>query len=282
MVSRSRQWMRRTCVAVGVLALGGAFALRVRATTRGAPLLLRQEVSPLRVLTWNVGKIYLGKQVDSRAADQDLWRIAEVIRQTQPRLIALQELRDGDQLQRLITQLGPGWVGHISEREINDRRAAVIVRAEEGISFSQVVTSTGRSIAIARLPCGARQLSFASVHLDAFSPVLRRTQAEEILDWASRTGDRDIILAGDFNFDADFLTSHEPENTDLGVYHLLTAHFEDAGHGGGGTTIYDRRLDYQFFRGRLRPRSVHVVSDKTANLMDHLPVLVDFELAPSL
>jgi endonuclease/exonuclease/phosphatase family metal-dependent hydrolase len=274
--------MRRVCVSVGVLALGGAFALRVRATTRGAPLLLRQEVSPLRVLTWNVGKIYLGKQVDSRAADQDLWRIAEVIQQTQPRLVALQELRDGAQLDRLLAHLGDGWVGHMSEHEINDRRAAVIVREEPGVTFSQVVTSTGRSIAIARLPCGARQLSFASVHLDAFSPVLRRTQAEEILDWASRSADRDIILAGDFNFDADFLTSHEPENADLGVYHLLIAHFEDAGHGGGTTTIYDRRLDYQFFRGRLRPRSVRIVSDKAANLMDHLPVLVDFELAPSL
>src|SRR5215470_3463952 len=94
MVSRARQWMRRACVSIGVLALGGAFALRVRATTRGAPLLLTQEVSPLRVLTWNVGKIYLGKQVDSRAADQDLARIAEVVRQANPRVVALQELRD--------------------------------------------------------------------------------------------------------------------------------------------------------------------------------------------
>src|SRR5215831_8531235 len=279
MVSRarhlSRQWMRRVCVVIGTLALGGAFALRVRATTRGAPLLLTQEVSPLRVLTWNVGKIYLGKQVDSRAADQDLARISEVIRGSQARVVALQELRDAAQLDRLLHELGPGWVGHMSDREINDRRVAVIVRDEPGVSFSEVVTSTGRAIAVARLPCGARQLSFASVHLDAFSPHMRRTQAEELLDWASRSPDRDVILAGDFNFDADFLAMHEPENTDLGIYHLLTAHFEDAAHNGRGTTIVDRRLDYQFFRGRLRPRSVEVLADKSTNLMDHLPVLVD-------
>jgi endonuclease/exonuclease/phosphatase family metal-dependent hydrolase len=282
MLLAHRRTLRRVCIGVGVLALAGAFALRVRATTRGAPLLLTQEVSPLRVLTWNVGKIYLGKQVDSRAADQDLARIATVIRRAKPRLCALQELRDDAQLARLLGELGPGWAGHMSDREINDRRAAVVVREEPGVTFSQIVTSTGRAVAVARLPCGARQLSFASVHLDAFSPRLRRTQAEELLDWASRTADRDVILAGDFNFDADFLAMHEPENTDLGVYHLLTAHFEDAGHGGPGTTIYDRRLDYQFFRGRLRSRSIHVVDGESANLMDHLPVLVDFELAPSL
>jgi endonuclease/exonuclease/phosphatase family metal-dependent hydrolase len=269
-------------VYVGVLALGGAFAIRVRATTRGAPLLLTQEVSPLRVLTWNVGKIYLGKQVDSRAADQDLARIANVIRQAHPRVVALQELRDAAQLSRLLIELGPGWVAHMSDREVNDRRVAVVVRDEPGVSFSDVVTSTGRAIAIARLPCGARQLSFASVHLDAFSTGMRRTQAEEILDWAGRLLDRDVILAGDFNFDADFLALHEPENTDLGIYHLLTAHFEDAAHNGRGTTIVDRRLDYQFFRGRLRPRAVDVLVGKSTSLMDHLPVLVDFELGPSL
>src|SRR5262245_18901626 len=128
MVSRARTWMRRVCVSVGVLALGGAFALRVRASSRGAPLLLTQEVSPLRVLTWNVGKIYLGRQVDSRAADQDLRRIADVIRQENPQLVALQELRDESQLERLLRELGPGWTGHTSNHEVNDRRAAVIVR----------------------------------------------------------------------------------------------------------------------------------------------------------
>src|SRR5215510_552364 len=134
MVSRARAWMRRVCVGVGVLALGGAFALRVRASSRGAPLLLTQEVSPLRVLTWNVGKIYLGKQVDSRAADQDLARIADVIRGSHARVVALQELRDAAQLNRLLRELGPGWVGHMSDREINDRRVAVIVRDEPGVS----------------------------------------------------------------------------------------------------------------------------------------------------
>src|SRR5262245_60066474 len=98
MLSRARRVLRRLCVAVGALSLGGAFALRVRARTAGGPLLLPEEVSPLRVLSWNIGKIYLGQRRDSRAADEDLARIAEIIRAARPELVALQELRDGAQL----------------------------------------------------------------------------------------------------------------------------------------------------------------------------------------
>src|SRR5262245_41487423 len=100
-----RRRLRRLCLAIGVLALGAAFALRVRAHTSGGPLLLPQEVSPLRVLTWNVGKIYLGNHGDSRPADADLARIADVIREVSPDLVALQELRDGAQLERLLGHL---------------------------------------------------------------------------------------------------------------------------------------------------------------------------------
>jgi endonuclease/exonuclease/phosphatase family metal-dependent hydrolase len=278
-----RQRLRRLSFALGLLALVAAFALRVRAArSTGAPLLLSQEVSPLRVLTWNVGKIYLGHHNESRPDDDDLVRIAAVIREVKPDLVALQELRDRRQLERLVGLLGEPWAGHVSDEEVNDRRAAVLLRKHPGYAFSQLVTSTGRAVAIARVEIGARPLTFISVHLDAFDARQRCAQAEEIVDWAGRAGDRDMILAGDFNFDADFLASHEPLHSDLAAYHTITAHFEDTWRGGRGTTIVDRRLDYVFSRGRLRHGNVRVLDDKAGGLMDHVPVVADFDLAPAL
>jgi endonuclease/exonuclease/phosphatase family metal-dependent hydrolase len=272
--------LRRICVAIGLAALAGAFALRVRARSTGGPLLLPHEVSPVRVLTWNVGKIYLGTHGDSRPADADLKHIAAVIRETGPDLVALQEMRDRAQLDLLLAHLRGAYVGYVPDEEINDRRTAVLAKNRPDVAFAQIVTSTGRAAAVARVTLGNRQLSFVSVHLDAFNPRLRATQAEEIVDWTGRNDDRELILAGDFNFDADFLTNHEPLHSDAEIYRLLTAHFEDAASGGRGTTIVDRRLDYLFSRGRLRRRLVQVMDHKVGAMMDHVPVLVDYDLAP--
>src|SRR5207247_1325361 len=109
-------------------------------------------------------------------------------------------------------------LGDVPEREVNDRLAAVLVRRRSEVTFSEVVTSTGRAVAVARLPLGNQHLVFGAVHLDAFDPELRRAQVEEIVDWAGRTPDREMILAGDFNFDADFLLMHQPDHTDVGIY----------------------------------------------------------------
>lgn len=296
--SALRHALRRLCLGMGILAFGAAFALRVRARTSGGePLLpLRQEAAPLRVLTWNVGKIYLGGQHDSRAADADLARIANVIREVSPDLVALQELRDRAQLDRLMAELGDDYVGHVPEEEVHDRRAAALARvhrrgvragveaptADGEPQFSQIVTSTGRAAAVARVTIGAHRVTFVSVHLDAFDSQLRRIQAEEIVDWSRRAEDRDIILAGDFNFDADFLQAAEPDHPDVGIYRLLTASFQDAASGGPSTTIVDRRLDYLFTRGRLRRRQVRVLDGRTAHFMDHEPVVVDLECLPAL
>jgi endonuclease/exonuclease/phosphatase family metal-dependent hydrolase len=90
------------------------------------------------------------------------------------------------------------------------------------------------------------------------------------------------VLAGDFNFDYDFLAATEPDHPDVQSYRLLTTHFHDAAGGGSATTIVDRRLDYLFVRGRLHYRGVRVLEGKSTRLMDHEPVLGELELEPSL
>jgi endonuclease/exonuclease/phosphatase family metal-dependent hydrolase len=275
--------VRRTCLAVGFAAVAALVAVRLHAHGAGEPFLQPAgPAPPLRVLTWNVGQIYLGTQRDSRAADSDLAHVAQVITSYLPDLVALQELRGNAQLQRLLSDLHGEYTGFVPDEEINDRRAATLVRVRPGVSFAQLVTSTGRALALARLPVGARRLTFVSVHLDAFDPKLRQAQAEELVDWAARASDREIIIAGDFNFDADFLAASEPEHPDVSAYRLLASHFQDAARGGRATTIVDRRLDYLFTRGKLTARRVDVLRGMVTRFMDHAPVLAEFELAPVL
>jgi endonuclease/exonuclease/phosphatase family metal-dependent hydrolase len=276
--------LRRTSVAVGTLALVLLGLLQLARRSAGQPFLpSRNEARPLRVLTWNVGKIYLGDKHDSRAADHDLARIAAVVREVDPDVVALQELRDRGQLDRLLALLDGKYAGHVPDREIHDRLVAALVRQRAQASFSDLVTSTGRAVVVARLLLADnRPVNFVALHLDAFDPQLRCTQAEEILDWASRTSEPEIILAGDFNFDADFLALSEPEHPDARVYRLLTARFHDAAAGGAATTIVDRRLDYLFTRGGLRVRNVRVLDGRTGHLMDHAPVVGEFDLTGQL
>jgi endonuclease/exonuclease/phosphatase family metal-dependent hydrolase len=272
---------RRLCVVVGLAALAAAGLVRARAHTRTPPLVpMTAEDPPLRVLSWNVGRIYLGRGNDSRADDADLARIAAVVREVDPDLVGLQELRERGQVDRLLALLRGDYIGYTADEEINDRRVAMLVRQRPGIEFSQIVTSSGRAAVVARLYGKPRSLTFVAVHLDAFDPAVRRSQAEEIVDWAARSTDRDLIVAGDFNFDADFLLASEPAHPDVGIYRLLTAHFEDVAGGGKATTIVDRRLDYMFARGRLRRRSVRVLEGKASRLMDHAPLVVEFEIRP--
>jgi endonuclease/exonuclease/phosphatase family metal-dependent hydrolase len=203
-----------------------------------------------------------------------------VVREVDPDLVGLQELRGRGQLDRLLGLLRGAYLGFAPDEERNDRRVAMLVRQRPGVSFSQLVTSTGRALAVARLAGRPRGMTFVTVHLDAFDPLARRVQAEELVDFAARVEDRDLIVAGDFNFDADFLVATEPDHPDVGVYRLLTAHFEDLGRGGRATTIVDRRLDYLFVRGRLRRRSIRVLEGKTSRWMDHAPVVAELEIRP--
>ncbi|HEY3357770.1 MAG TPA: endonuclease/exonuclease/phosphatase family protein [Polyangia bacterium] len=283
---------RRIAAVIGLCALAGlALAQRVRPHRAVAPA-GRAELYRLGIFTWNIGKLYLPfdqRAADSRASDDDLAHIAGVVRETQPDVIALQELKDKDQLDRLLGLLGGEYQGHVPESEINDRRVAILARrpvpAAAGtpdLSFRTVTTSTGRSAEAVSVPLdgrGARALVI-SIHLDAFSHDERRIQAEEIVDWANRQPEPEIFLCGDFNFDYDFLAGHGAEqHSDISLYRFLTRSFEDLGRGAGGTTILARRLDYIFARtSGVQSREVHILGGKRVNLMDHEPVLGRFEI----
>ncbi|MBI5480678.1 MAG: endonuclease/exonuclease/phosphatase family protein [Deltaproteobacteria bacterium] len=288
--------MRRVSLALGLLALGALLPVQLVHRRGPAAAALRHDTYRLRILTWNVGKIFLpfdSRAADSRASDDDLAHIAHVVHETAPDVVALQELRGREQLDRLLDLVGAGWVGSVPEQEVHDRRVAIIARAPArdggspaglgpggGLTFRSVVTSTGRSAAAVSLPVagGARAL-VVSIHLDAFDRDRRRVQAEEIVDWANRQPEPEVFLCGDFNFDYDFLQGQAAEHPDLNLYRFMSRTFEDLGRAAGLTTILARRVDYIFARtSGVQAREVRVIPGKRRSLMDHEPVVGSFEI----
>lgn len=238
----------------------------------GDAVSLEREQRTLRVMTWNIGKLYL--KWDSRAADRDLSHVADVIREVAPHLVALQELRGPTQLGRLATMLGPQWRASVPEDQY-DRRAGLLVRIP--VQFIGFPTSTGRIAQGAQVNLGrGTRFTVASLHLDAFDPKRRMLQAEEILAGANRLGDRNMVLAGDFNFDAS-VAAHG--SLDQRLYRLLTQELVDAASDAGATTVVSRRLDYVFYRSaRVKRVSAQVLQDKRINIMDHDPLVVELSL----
>jgi endonuclease/exonuclease/phosphatase family metal-dependent hydrolase len=226
----------------------------------------------LRVLTWNIGRIHL--RWDSRASDRHLDYVAEVIRTVKPHIVALQEIRDPKQLGRLVTKLGSRWQARLSE-DIYDRRAALLVRLKG--RFYALPTSSGRTAqgAVLRLP-GGREISVASLHLDAFDGKRRLEQAEEIIASVRRLGHLDIVLAGDFNCDAATATRG---SVDQRLYGFLTGSFVDAAKEAGSTTLGAQLLDYVFYAiGSGRVYDAKVLRTKRVGSMDHYPVVVELGL----
>src|SRR5262249_50964754 len=171
-----RRRVRRLWLAIGLCAFALALVLRLRGRGAGEAALAQSRTTRMRVLTWNVGKIYLGPDHDSRPTDADLAHVAGVIRELAPDVIALQELRDRPQLERLLAMLSGQYAGYVPDNEVNDRRVALLVANRPQLLFSQLVTSTGRAAALVRLVVAERQGTVGSFHSEGFDARLAPPQ----------------------------------------------------------------------------------------------------------
>lgn len=267
---RRPRWLASLVVVTAVAVLGTYLINR----HLGDPL-SGQTPHSLRILTWNLGKVYQAKW-DSRASDDDLDHVAEVIRAVNPHVVALQELHGPRQLGRLAALLGRGWRAKVSE-DAYDRRAGLLVRLEA--RFVSLPTSSGRIAqgAVITAP-GGGVFSVASVHLDAFDADRRLLQAEEVLAGLRRLVPTDLLLVGDFNFDPAVVAQ---DSVDHQLYHFLTRELSDAGRSAGATSVISQRLDYVFYRSaRVQRSSAEVLRGKRIGIMDHDPLLVELHLAP--
>jgi hypothetical protein len=92
----------------------------------------------LRVLTWNVGRVYSPSH-NNRLDDADIPRVARVLAELDPDVALLQELIDERQLRalRVLLHRAGEFHGAIAQKCIQDRRAALLVRAERAPAFEE-------------------------------------------------------------------------------------------------------------------------------------------------
>lgn len=238
----------------------------------GVHVTSENQAQSLLIVSWNIGKLYL--KWESRAVDSDLEHVAEVLREINPHIVALQELKGPEQLGRLATLMGPQWRAKVPE-DSYDRRAGLVVRVP--VRFVDLPTSSGRVAQGAEITLdGGHRFAVASLHLDAFDERRRLNQAEEIVAGIRRLDTDNIVLAGDFNFDVSVAAQG---SIDQRLYAFLTREMVDASKRAGATTVVSRRLDYVFFRSPLvRSQTARVLRDKRINIMDHDPLLVELAL----
>ena len=236
----------------------------------------------LRLMTWNIGRASLER--DSRAHDEDLKAVAEVILKYEPDALALQELTGPDQLDILLGHLKQRYRGAVCSSGRSDRVEAMLVKSRSA-RFEDVPGGERYALG-ATFPSGKDSLEvvMVSAHADAFNAARRRAFVGDVVDWARlRADDQIVFIAGDFNFE---LNARNQSNLytdnlkhDSEAYAYMLKYFRDLGRDAGATTINDRRIDYLFGLPEVALlRRAEVLKPAAVGRLDHLPLLVEVAL----
>ncbi|MGZ3272663.1 MAG: endonuclease/exonuclease/phosphatase family protein [Caulobacteraceae bacterium] len=237
-------------------------------------------------MTWNVHRCV---GVDRRL---DVGRVAAVIAQQKPDIVALQELdvcrpRTGavDQAHAIAQRLGMSFHFHAAFTVEEERYGDAVLTAAPhrvlkagGLPTLRIRGLEPRGALWLELELDGRKLQVLNTHL-GLVPHEQRAQAVALAgpDWtgARERSDPPLILLGDFN-----ATPHAQ------AYRTLAARFIDArvqAPGPGRTPTFPSRLpmlaiDHVFFEGKVRATRVQTVSGPLARVAsDHLPLVVDFD-----
>lgn len=242
-----------------------------------------QDGRSLRLLTWNIG--YAELEDDTRAHDQDLPAVAEVILREDPDAVALQELTGKSQLNTLLGLLHGKYRGAVAQQGNEDRVEAVLVK-DLGAVFTPVPAAGRYAMSASfKTPDSTGWFLLLSAHADAFSAARRRSYTEALMDWAqARAEFADVFVAGDFNFElkATNETNLYTDNLkhDSESYSHILRYFSDLGRDAGDTAINDRRIDYVFGPTAIKQANrVEVLRNAAVGRMDHWPLLVELEIS---
>lgn len=237
-------------------------------------------------MTWNVHRCV---GVDRRL---DVGRVAAVIAQQKPDIVALQELdvcrpRTGvvDQAHAIAHRLGMHFHFHAAFTVEEERYGDALLTAAPHRVIKAGALPTlpirglePRGALWLELELGGQRLQVLNTHL-GLVPHEQRAQAHALVgaDWAGarEASDPPLILLGDFN-----ATPHAQ------AYRTLAARFIDAraqAPGPGRTPTFPSRLpvlaiDHVFLDGPVKAARVQTVSGPLARMAsDHLPLVVDFD-----
>lgn len=258
----------------------GAFVLepQPQRSLLGAP----NHGTRLRLLSWNIG--YGDLESDTRARQEDLPAVAQIILSSDPDAVALQELTGEDQLKVLLSHLQERYSGYVSSFGSADRICAVLVR-DRNARFNDVLAGDKFAAAATfHLKRGLPEILLISAHADAFSSSRRRTFVADVTDWVQgHTNSEIAFIAGDFNFEVSIKNKSNlfTDNVkhDSEAYSYISKYFRDLGRDAGETAINDRRIDYVFGpREGVTLRRVEVLRGTAIGHMDHWPLLVELDL----
>jgi endonuclease/exonuclease/phosphatase family metal-dependent hydrolase len=276
-------WLKIILGILFLLSLVGAFAIEPTGPRKGSDSRASQaddNGTRLRLLSWNIGNGDL--EEETRAHDDDLQAVAEVILNKDVDAVALQELTGADQLKLLLNKLHNRYRGSVSERGAGDRVEAVLVKNEDNGRFSNVPTgSRAAAAATFRLRKDLPELVLISAHADAFNASRRRTYAADVVDWARSHNIGDVaFIAGDFNLEVSTRTRNnlftDDAKHDSETYAYLLKYFGDLGIDAGETSINDRRIDYIFGpTSTVSLQKAEVLRSASVGRMDHWPLLVE-------
>ena len=239
----------------------------------------KNETGQLRLMTWNIGNGHL--ESDSRAHNEDLAAVAQVILSNDPDAVALQELTGEDQLKILLTHLNNRYRGYARRSGNADRVTGVLVK-DRSVQFRDV--PLGRrfaSAAVFQFHRNSPEIVFISVHAVTFSSSSRRNLTADAVDWCrDNTRGQIAFLAGDFNLEVstkkpnDLFT--DDAKNDSESYSYILKYFSDLGRDAGETAASHRRIDYIFGpRERATLRRAEVLRGSAIGRMDHWPLVVD-------
>ncbi len=236
----------------------------------------------LRVLTWNVGRLYSPTH-NNRLADDDVPRVAAVLDELDPDVALLQELVDARQLDEIVTRLSRArapFAGTMAHGCVYDRRAAALVRVDRAPDFEEHrLGPTGRASVLASFEVahGVRGAAL-SAHLDVFSSSRRSEQAHALAALAEARRESVVVAGGDFNLDPRWAAGTANQR-DLQTYARLTRSLVDAGAQAGATLVGLLRVDHLLVRGAARHWAR--VSPRRLPLGDHHPLVLDLDLDPT-
>ncbi len=233
----------------------------------------------LGVMTWNVGRPYIGWESlwDSRLQDDYIEDIAKSILRVNPHVVSFQEVRGHDQIEMLVDKLGWDWYGATAGGGY-DRKIAVVTRLPA--QFHDIPTSSTRyaQAAVLTLPNGTKA-TFVGVHLDSTNKTRRRQQIEEMLNGAYELPHESVILAGDFNFDVDDV---DEGSSDDEIYDMVTEDFamwDDGAEAGSTHILWWKRIDYIFDNvADVYDSRAKVYKGLRFGFMDHYPLVVGLDL----
>jgi endonuclease/exonuclease/phosphatase family metal-dependent hydrolase len=234
----------------------------------------------LRVLTWNVGRVYSPSH-NNRLDDADIPRVARVLAELDPDVALLQELIDERQLRalRVLLHRAGEFHGAIAQKCIQDRRAALLVRAERAPAFEEHplgVTRRSMMAATFDLAPGVRGAAI-SAHFDVFSRHKRAVQGAALAELAESRAEPLVVAGGDLNLDPSFAAGTH-NGQDVATFARMTRELEDVGRAAGATLLGMLRVDHLFLRGGVRPAAR--VSPRRLPLGDHHPLVLDVDCVP--